>query len=174
MVAPIIGHGSDATSRAVGKASGPATATRASTETRTEAQAVIRTPADAFNVLRARMEQRLEQAMGALANKPSVASHKYSAQAQPPTPTDVANRILGFVQNRLQAEAEAGADTERLTELFAQARAGIEKGYGEAREQIQALGLMTETLAVEIDKGFDLIQDGLLNLEKLFLEKETE
>lgn len=173
MVAPIIGSGADAISRNNVRAEGSGAATRITTGTRTGEQAVIRTPADAINVLRARLEQRVEQAMGSIA-RPSVAADKYTAQAQPPTASDVASRILGFVQNRLQMEAEAGADTERLTELFAQARAGIEKGYAEAREQIQALGLMTEALAEDINKGYDLIQDGLLDLEKLFLEKEAE
>ena len=99
---------------------------------------------------------------------------KYAAQAQPPSASDVASVILGFVQNRLQTEADAGADVEKLSGLMEQARAGIEKGYAEAREQIVALGMMNETLGAEIDEGFNLIQDGLLNLEKLFLGKEPE
>ena len=37
---------------------------------------------------------------------------KYAAQAQPPTASDVASVILGFVQNRLQQEADGGADLE--------------------------------------------------------------
>lgn len=173
MVAPIIGNGSDVTNRVHVGASESKVVTRTTTETRTSEQAQIRTPADAINILRTRLEQRVQQAMGG-ENKSSAVSDKYAAQAQPPTATDVANRILGFVQNRLQQEADAGADAERLSDLFSQAREGIEKGYAEAREQIQALGMMNETLAGEIDDGFDLIQDGLLNLEELFLDKDAE
>jgi len=50
-----------------------------------------------------------------------------------------------------------------------QARSGIEKGYGEAREQIEALGLMNPKLASEIDDGFNRIQNGLDKLAERFL-----
>jgi len=173
MVAPIIGRGLDVTGRVN---TGPTEARpvgRATADVRADKQASIRTPADAINVMRARMEQRLQEAMGGQSKAVSGAD-KYAAQAQPPTASDVANVILGFVQNRLQQEADAGADVEKLAGLMEQARAGIEKGYAEAREQIVALDMMNETLGAEIDEGFNLIQDGLLNLEKLFLGKERE
>src|SRR5680860_740246 len=173
MVAPIIGRGPDLTGRVSTGPSDNRPAGRVTAETRVDKQASIRTPADAINVMRARMEQRLQEAMGGQSKAVSGAD-KYAAQAQPPTASDVASVILGFVQNRLQQEADAGADVEKLAGLLEQARAGIEKGYAEARDQIVALGMMNETLSGEIDEGFNLIQDGLLNLEKLFLGKELE
>ncbi|WP_417538483.1 DUF5610 domain-containing protein [Marinobacter sp.] len=171
MVAPIIGRGPDVTGRVNTSPTEARPANRVAAEARIEKQATIRTPVDAINVMRARMEQRLQEAMGGQ-NKAVSGADKYAAQAQPPTASDVASVILGFVQNRLQAEADGGADLEKLTDLMSQARAGIEKGYAEAREQIVALGMMNDTLGAEIDEGFNLIQDGLLNLEKLFLGKE--
>ncbi len=172
MVAPIIGRGPDLAGRAMTQRSDTKPVTQTATEVRPAKSAVIRTPADAINVLRARLEQRTQEAMGHVdGGSATAATDQFMAQ-QPPSATDVANRLLGFVQNRLQTEADAGADIERLADLLAQARAGIDKGYGEAREQITALGLMTETLAGEIDDGFDRIQSGLLDLEKLFLDKE--
>lgn len=173
MVAPIIGRGPDVTGRVNTSTTEAKPANRATPEARIEKQAPIRTAADAINVMRTRMEQRLQEAMGGQ-NKVASGADKYAAQAQPPSASDVAGVILGFVQNRLQAEADAGADMEKLADLMSQARAGIEKGYAEAREQIVALGMMNETLAGEIDEGFNLIQDGLLNLEKLFLGKEPD
>tara|TARA_R110002096_G_scaffold113885_3_gene247422 strand:+ start:18714 stop:19319 length:606 start_codon:yes stop_codon:yes gene_type:complete len=173
MVAPIIGRGPDVTARVN---TGPAEARpigRITAEARVDKQAPIRTPADAINAMRARMEQRLQEAMGGQSKTVSGAD-KYTAQAQPPTASDVASVILGFVQNRLQTETDAGADMEKLADLMSQARAGIEKGYAEARDQIVALSMMNETLSGEIDEGFNLIQDGLLNLEKLFLGKEPD
>lgn len=173
MVAPIIDRGPDVTGRVN---MGPAETRpngRVSPETRVDKQASIRTPADAINVMRTRMEQRLQEAMGGQ-NKVVSGADKYAAQAQPPTASDVASVILGFVQNRLQQEADGGADVEKLAGLMEQVRAGIEKGYAEARDQIVALGMMNETLGGEIDEGFNLIQDGLLNLEKLFSGKEPE
>lgn len=173
MVAPIIGRGPDVTGRVSTGLSQAAPAGRVDPRVGADKQASIRTPADAINVMRARLEQRLQEAMGGQ-NKAVSGADKYAAQAQPPTASDVASVILGFVQNRLQAEADAGADVEKLADLMSQARAGIEKGYAEARDQIVALDMMNETLGAEIDEGFNLIQDGLLNLEKLFLGKDPE
>lgn len=172
MVAPIIGRGSEVTGRVNAGPSEARPAAQVAKATRVDKQVSIRTPADAINVMRARMEQRLQEAIGGQGKVVSNAD-KYAAQAQPPTASDVASTILGFVQNRLQQEADAGADVEKLAGLMEQARAGIEKGYAEAREQITALGMMNDTLNSEIDEGFNLIQDGLLNLEKLFLGKEA-
>ncbi|PSF11795.1 hypothetical protein C7H09_05380 [Marinobacter fuscus] len=173
MVNPIIGRGPDVPNRVAVGTPETRPAARAAEASSAGAQASIRTPADAINIMRTRLEQRVQQAMGGPA-KPAGASEQYAAQAQPPTASDVANTILGFVQNRLQQEADAGADVERLTELMQQARAGIEQGYAEAREQIEALGMMNETLSADIDDGFNLIQDGLLEFERLFLGQEQE
>ncbi|MFT7338172.1 MAG: hypothetical protein ACI92B_001502 [Marinobacter maritimus] len=173
MVAPIIGRGPDVIGRVNTGPTEARSAGRATADVRADKQASIRTPADAINVMRARMEQRLQEAMGGQ-SKAASGADKYATQAQPPTASDVASVILGFVQNRLQQEADAGADVEKLAGLMEQARAGIEKGYAEAREQIVALGMMNETLGAEIDEGFNLIQDGLLNLERLFSGKEPE
>jgi hypothetical protein len=173
MVTPIIGRGPDVTGRVNTGPSETRPAGRVTAEALADKQASIRTPADAINVMRTRIEQRLQEAMGGQSKAVSGAD-KYAEQAQPPSASDVASVILGFVQNRLQQEADGGADVEQLTNLLSQARAGIEKGYAEARDQIVALGMMNEKLSVEIDEGFNLIQDGLLNLEKLFLGKEPE
>lgn len=127
----------------------------------------IRTPEDAINVLRARLDQRLGQAFG----ESSGAARSTSREFEPPSAADVASRVLGFVQNRLQQEAEAGADSERLSSLLEQARAGIEQGFSEARDQIEALGMMNESLSADIDDSFNRIQQGLGDLENRFLGK---
>lgn len=175
MVAPIIGRGPDTTGRLTTGATETRSAGRVSTGAHVDKQASIRTPADAISVMRTRMEQRLQEAMGNQ-SKPVSGADKYAEQSEPPSASDVASVILGFVQNRLQQEADGGADAEKLADLMSQARAGIEQGYAEAREQIEALGMMNETLSGEIDEGFSLIQEGLLNLEKLFagIEPETD
>lgn len=78
-----------------------------------------------------------------------------------PSPKEVASTVLGFVENRINSEKSAGASTERLNNLLEQARSGIEKGYKQAEKDIEALGLMTEELAVDIQQGRDLIELGL-------------
>lgn len=85
-----------------------------------------------------------------------------------PSPKDVASTVLGFVENRLNSEKAAGASTERLADLLAQARAGVEKGYAQAEKDIKDLGLMTEELQAEISKGFDLIGQGLADFEQQY------
>lgn len=130
-------------------------------------QAPIRTPEDAINVLRKRLEQQLEQRLGRSGSEtPGSARNQF----EPPTAADVASRVLGFVQQRLEKEAAAGAGTERLSGLMADARRGIEQGFSEAREQIEALGLMTGKLNSDIDDGFNRIQDGLAALESRYLQ----
>lgn len=132
-------------------------------------RAPIRTPEDAINVLRKRLEQQLEQRLGTSGSKvSSPASNRF----EPPTAADVASRVLGFVQQRLQKEAAAGADSERLAGLLSDARRGIEQGFSEAREQIEALGLMTGKLNNDIDDGFNRIQEGLAGLESRYLQNE--
>jgi hypothetical protein len=130
---------------------------------------VIRTPEDAINVLRSRLQQQMEQSLGKLEGPGAAAARNLGSGFQPPSAADVAGTVLGFIQLRLEQEAAAGADPERLANLMEQARSGIEKGYGEAREQIEALGLMNPELAGEIDDGFNRIQDGLDKLAERFL-----
>jgi hypothetical protein len=89
----------------------------------------------------------------------------------PPISADqVAENILGFVERRLTAEFEAGASKEKLADLMAQARSGVKRGFGEATEQIKALGMMSDTLEEDIGKSFKLVNDGLDALAKRFLD----
>lgn len=129
---------------------------------------VIRTPEDAINVLRLRLQQQMEQSLGQLEGPGAAAVRSFGGGFQPPSAADVAGTVLGFIQLRLEQEAAAGVDPERLANLMEQARSGIEKGYGEAREQIEAMGLMNPKLAREIDDGFNRIQSGLNKLAERF------
>tara|TARA_R110002072_G_scaffold184083_1_gene340421 strand:- start:64562 stop:65854 length:1293 start_codon:yes stop_codon:yes gene_type:complete len=81
-----------------------------------------------------------------------------------PSPQDVASTVLGFVEKRINSEKQAGASAEKLNDLMAQAKSGIEKGYAQAEKDIKGLGLMTEELAEDISKGFKLINKGLENI----------
>ncbi|WP_177190578.1 DUF5610 domain-containing protein [Marinobacter sp.] len=137
------------------------------TKVREQGRGAIRTPEDAINALRSRLEQQLQQRLGASGPDTSASTRN---RFEPPTAADVASRVLGFVQQRLQKEAAAGADSERLAGLLSDARRGVEQGFSEAREQIEALGLMTDTLNRDIDDSFTRIQDGLSDLESRYLQ----
>ncbi|MDX1756105.1 MAG: DUF5610 domain-containing protein [Marinobacter sp.] len=165
MASPITGPGSDSAGRIL-----PDSRTRQSPQPGTNQAAggerPVRTVQDAINILRTRLDQRLQQSLGSVeANE----SGLVSAQFEPPSAADVAARVLGFIQGRLQQEAQSGADQGRLAELLSQARAGVEQGFREAREQIEALGMMNDTLSSDIDDSFNRIQDGLGDLEERFL-----
>ncbi len=80
---------------------------------------------------------------------------------EPPSSDEVANNVLGFIENRIKQEADGGASPERLENLLSQARAGVEKGFGQALEQIDKMGLMTEELGEEIDESFTKVNAGL-------------
>lgn len=93
---------------------------------------------------------------------------------EPPSPEEVAGKVLGFVEKRLQLEAEGGASQERLSDLLGQARKGVEQGFSEARSQIESLGLMSDSLNDEIGKSFDLISEGLDGFEEKYLGNASE
>jgi len=84
---------------------------------------------------------------------------------RPPSPLEVANKVLGFVENRLNSELESGADSERISNLLTQAREGVQTGFSQARDDIESLGLMTDKLSSEIDEGYDRIGQGLDGFE---------
>ncbi|MGP4844225.1 DUF5610 domain-containing protein [Marinobacter sp. 1Y8] len=173
MVSSVSGPGSDASvspKRTFNDTNASQRQSQTSQTSDARSSQTIRTVDDAMSVLRARLEQRLEQRMGSIDSSSSAAkpsSTGYSA-------ADVANNVLGFVQNRLQKEAAAGADPERLANLLEQARAGVEQGFAEAREQIEALGMMNDELGAGIDDSFDRIGEGLAKLEKLFLGNDAD
>lgn len=82
------------------------------------------------------------------------------------SPEKVADRVLGFVEQRLASEAAAGASAERLGQLREQARAGIEQGFAEARDILDGLGLLQGQVAADIDETYQRIQEGLGQLQQ--------
>lgn len=121
------------------------------------AQPVVRNAADAQATLANRLAERLGLEPGALAGK----ANDYS-------PEKVAGRILGFIEQRLQSEQAAGADTGKLQKLLDQAREGVEKGFGEARKILDGMGVLQGKVASDIDDTYQKIQDGFSDLSKRF------
>lgn len=81
------------------------------------------------------------------------------------TPAKVADRVLGFIEQRLSTEAAAGADPQKLQGLLAQARQGVEQGFAEARKILDGMGLLQGQVASDIDDTYQRIQQGLNELE---------
>lgn len=112
--------------------------------------------ADPQNTLANRLAERLGLEKGALAGKKS----------DDFTPDKVADRVLGFIEQRIQSEAAAGADPAKLQNLLDQAREGVEKGFAEARKILDGMGVLKGKVADDIDATYDKIQSGLDNLGK--------
>lgn len=124
-------------------------------------QALQSPPIDGIALLRERLNARLNQAGFSELATPKTA-------VTPPTAAQVANRVLGFIENRLDQAQQDGASTERLNNLLAQARKGVEQGFSDAREQIAALGKLDDQLSSRIDDSFSRISDGLDQLAQRF------
>jgi hypothetical protein len=120
-------------------------------------QSGARNAADAQATLANRLAERLGLEPGALAGK----ANDYS-------PDKVAGRILGFIEQRLQSEQAAGADTGKLQKLLDQAREGVEKGFGEARKILDGMGVLQGKVASDIDDTYQKIQNGFSDLSKRF------
>ncbi|HBX57692.1 DUF5610 domain-containing protein [Pseudomonas sp. UBA2684] len=117
----------------------------------------VRTAADAQNALSNRLAERLGLEPGALSGK-----------RDDFTPEKVAGRVLGFIEQRLQSEAAAGADPAKLQKLLTQARDGVEKGFAEARKILDGMGVLQGKVAEDIDDTYQRIQDGFSDLDKRF------
>lgn len=129
----------------------------ASRPTSATAQPVVRNAADAQATLANRLAERLGLEPGALAGK-----------ANDYTPEKVAGRILSFIEQRLQSEQAAGADSSKLKGLLEQARSGVEKGFAEARKILDGMGVLQGKVASDIDATYQKIQDGFSDLDKRF------
>jgi hypothetical protein len=123
------------------------------------AAAMSRKQVDAQEALAARLGERLGLEPGALKGK----SSDYS-------PEKVADRVLGFIDQRLRSEAANGADPDKLQGLLDQARAGVQKGFDEARKILDGLGVLGGKVAEDIDDTYSRIQNGLEQLQKTYIQ----
>jgi hypothetical protein len=117
----------------------------------------VRTAVEAQGALANRLAERLGLSAGAL-----------HGTGDDFSPEQVAGRVLGFIERRLQSEAAAGAAPDKLQGLLSQAREGVEKGFAEARKILDGLGVLRGEVAADIDATYQRIQDGLGDLAQRF------
>lgn len=79
----------------------------------------------------------------------------------------VADNVLQFVTGRLGAARADGKSDEDLAEMMAQARKGVDLGFGGAREQLGSWA-DNEDIKTGMDQSYKLIQNGLEAFEKEF------
>lgn len=137
----------------------------ADTVIRSGRSGLIRTPEDAINVMRLRLQQQIEASMGASGQAPE----RYGQRFEAPSAAQVADTIVGFVQQRLQSEQRDGAGDSRLADLLFSAGQGIALGFEQARAEIDAMGLMSDALAADIDQSRERVSAALASLKEHFL-----
>ena len=127
------------------------------------------------HIMQARVEGRIQSFTQTGINQSGFGQIQTDPAYSPsiPSPQDVANTILGFVENRIARDAQAGASEQELSDLFDQAVAGIERGYGEALEEIEQRGLLTDDLESEIDEGYRLVENGIQELKEQYLPSQN-
>ena len=82
---------------------------------------------------------------------------------------EVAKNVMEFVSGAIKGAQSSGASNDKLAEMMAQARAGVDMGFEMAREELGGMDMLTDDVQAGMDKSYGLIQNGLNNLdEELF------
>ncbi len=84
-----------------------------------------------------------------------------------------ADTILKFIGNRIRSDASNGASQEQLLERLDQGLQGFIQGFDEAKEQIEALGLLTPELSGEINDTFERVTSGVEQLRERIIDKTS-
>ena len=123
--------------------------------------------ADAGKVMMARLMSSVESrfAMSRVEIAGPVAEAPSAPAADDFSPDAVTQRIIGFVQQRLEKEKANGASEERLQSLMDQAREGIEKGFAQAKDIIVDQGIFTDEVKDNYLATVSRVQQGLEELE---------
>lgn len=88
----------------------------------------------------------------------------------------VIDTVMNHVSKRIDQARSNGASDEELQSMFDAARSGVELGFSQARDQINAINKMNDPLAEKIDsaeqgiyKGIDELSEDTFNIEKALI-----
>ena len=112
--------------------------------------------ANPLNSIQQILNHRLSDKLGAPANTLPFNSQNSAFDAE-----EVANNVLGMVQNSLKQAAADGADQEQLQSMREQAISGIEQGTREAKEYLQSMGMLDDSVEEGINSVTELLSQGL-------------
>ncbi len=84
-----------------------------------------------------------------------------------------AGTILDFITHRIQSDAANGASQEQLLQRLEQGLQGFIEGFNDARDQIEALGLLTPELSDEINDTFERVTSGIEQLRESIVGDES-
>lgn len=88
---------------------------------------------------------------------------------------EVAKNVMEFISSHIEGAKNAGASDDKLEELLAQARAGVEMGFEQARGELDDMNMLSDDVQEGMDRSYDLIGKGINDLESsLFAAPENE
>lgn len=77
-----------------------------------------------------------------------------------------ADTILNFITQRIELDKANGANQDQLLERLDQGLKGFIKGFNEAKDQIEGMGLLTSDLSEEINDTFAQVTNGIEQLRE--------
>jgi len=87
----------------------------------------------------------------------------------------VAKNVMEFVSGVIKGAQAGGASDDKLKEMLEQAREGVDMGFEMARAELGDMDMLNDDVEQGMDKSYDLIQQGLTNLnDELFKPPQTE
>jgi len=121
----------------------------------TEPRSRLFAPVDAFSKVQQVLDQRLSETLGTQKAVPVMATNSsFDAET-------VAGNVLAFVQNRMKQAEMDGASPAELESLLEQAKSAVQQGVEEAKEALEGMGLLTETVKSGIEQTQELVNKGL-------------
>ena len=92
-----------------------------------------------------------------------------AAEFEPLSAEQAAGNILGFIERRLALDVAEGATQEQLASRLDAGLEGFKKGFAEAQEQLNALGMLSEHVEQDIGRTYELVTNGIDQLRERFL-----
>lgn len=134
---------------------------------------------DSFELFNSLLNKAYQRMADNSANFPAAANSKMLPPAYAETTESVekitskqaAGNILGFISAKLKSDAADGADQEALLQRLEQGLEGFNRGFNEAREQIESMGLLTPKLGEEINDAYERVTSGIEQLREQILGK---
>lgn len=87
---------------------------------------------------------------------------------------EVAKNVLQFVKGAIKTAQAEGADNDKLSTMFEQARKGVEQGIGEAVDELKESDLFNDEIEQGINQSRELIFDGIDEFEQSIFNPEAK
>lgn len=85
------------------------------------------------------------------------------------TAEKASNNILGFIERRLMLDQADGATQAELAARLEAGLEGFEKGFAQAKEQLEALALFSPEIEADIHQTYDLVHQGISSLKEKYV-----